>query len=155
MIVKLRLTVSVCLLGVVTFSGCSDAKQDVTEERLKSMAGGVLKEVVPVKGEVIVDGAPAEGVNLYLFREGDFSSFVSECRTDIGGKYCWSTNLSCDGIEPGKYFVTFTHIPKPKKNGEGVDLFDGKYQNPQAGEFPLTVEKGVPQEAMNYELKLN
>jgi hypothetical protein len=133
--------------------GCSDAKEDASKERLKSMAGGVLKEVVPVKGIVNVDDLPTEGVNLYLYREGDLSSWISECRTDVLGSYCWSTNLSCDGLEPGDYRVTFTHIPKPKKNDTGVDLFQGKYQDPQRSEFKLTVVKGAPQEAVNYDLK--
>ena len=152
---KLQLIVSVCLLGLVTLSGCSEGKEDASEERLKSMAGGVLKEVVPVKGVVNVDDLPTQGVNLYLYREGDLSTWIKECRTDAGGRYCWSTNLSCDGLELGKYLVAFTYIPKPKKNDEGVDLFEGKYQNPQANEFPLTVEKGTPQEAVNYDLKSN
>ena len=148
----MRRIVSVCLLGLVTFSGCSDVKDDASEERLKSMAGGVLKEVVPVKGLVNVDELPAQGVNLYLYREGDFSSWIKECRTDAGGRYCWSTNLSCDGLEPGNYLVAFTYIPKPKKNDTGVDEFEGKYQDPQKSEFKLTVVKGTPQEAVNYDL---
>lgn len=119
------------------------------------MAGGQLNEVVPVKGVVNVDGSPTEGVNLYLFRENDLNTFVKECRTDKEGKYCWSTNLSCDGIEPGTYLVAFTYVPKPKKNDTGIDLFKRKYQNPKKNDFKLVVVKGSPQEAMNYDLKLN
>ena len=150
---KLRLIFSTCLLGLVTFSGCADGKDDLSEDRLKSMAGGTLKEAVPVKGIVNVDGAPAQGVNLFLYSEGDFARVVSESRTDSEGKYCWSTNVSCDGVEPGSYRVSFTYIPKPKKNGEGVDLFKKKYLNPVKSEFKLTVQTGAPQEAMNYDLK--
>jgi 5-hydroxyisourate hydrolase-like protein (transthyretin family) len=152
--VKLRLLFSVGLISLVSFSGCSDStKDDASEERLKAMAGGELKEVVPVKGVVNVDGVPTEGVNLYLFRDGQFNSPIKDCRTDKEGKYCWSTNLACDGIEPGKYFLAFTYIPKPKKNDEGVDLFKRKYQNPVKNKFELTVVLGTPQEAMNYDLK--
>ena len=149
---KLPLILSACLLGLVT-SGCSDAKEDLSEERLKAMAGGELKEVVPVKGIVTVDGSPAEGVNLYLYREGEFGSVLRECRTDLEGKYCWSTNLNCDGLEPGNYLVAFTYIPKPKRNDSGVDLFKKKYQNPKKNDFKLTVALGAPQEAVNYDLK--
>lgn len=117
------------------------------------MAGGTLVETVPVKGTVTVDGTAAEGVNLYLFREGEYGNFVKECRTDKEGKYCWSTNLSCDGVEPGKYMIAFTYIPKAKKNGTGVDLFKRKYQNPVKNNFLLTVVQGTPQEAVNYDLK--
>ena len=152
---KLRLVFSVCLMGLVALFGCSDStKDDASEERLKAMAGGELKEVVPVKGVVNVDGVPTEGVNLFLYRDGEFYSPIKDCRTDKEGKYCWSTNLACDGIEPGKYFLAFTFIPKPKKNDEGVDSFKGKYQSPQKNKFELTVVQGTPQEAANYDLKL-
>lgn len=151
---KFRLPFSVCLMGLAALFGCSDSsKDDASEERLKAMAGGTLKEVVPVKGVVNVDGVPTEGVNIYLFRDGEYTSWVSECRTDKEGKYCWSTNLACDGIEPGKYKLAFTYVPKPKKNDEGVDVFKRRYQNPQRNPFELTVVQGAPQEAANYDLK--
>lgn len=152
---KLRLLFCVFLMSFAALSGCSDGtKDDASEERLKAMAGGTLKEVVPVKGVVNVDGVPTEGVNLYLYRDGEFYSPIKDCRTDKEGKYCWSTNLACDGIEPGKYKLAFTYIPKPKKNDTGVDLFKKKYQNPVKNKFELTVVQGTPQEAANYDLKL-
>lgn len=142
-------------MGFAALSGCSDStKDDASAERLKAMAGGELKEVVPVKGVVNVDGVPTQGVNLFLYRDGEFNSPIKDCRTDNEGKYCWSTNLSCDGVEPGKYLLAFTYIPKPKKNDEGVDMFKGKYQNPKKNQFELTVVLGTPQEAANYDLKL-
>lgn len=151
---KLRPVYLLFLLGSAILVGCADSsKEDATTERLKSMAGGTLVETVPVKGTVTVDGSPAEGVNLYLFREGQYGAFVKDCRTDNEGKYCWSTNLGCDGLEPGKYMLAFTYIPKPKKNGEGVDLFKRKYQNPQKNNMSLTVASGTPQEAVNFDLK--
>ena len=68
---KLNHVVAACLLGVVSFSGCmNDAKKDVSEARLKSMAGGEMKEVVAIGGVVNIDGNPAAGVNLFLYREG-------------------------------------------------------------------------------------
>lgn len=149
---KLRQIVSACLLGLLSFSGCADDKTDVTKERLKSMAGGQLKDVVPVKGVVNVDGSPAAGVNLLLYRSGDTARLVMECRTGEDDKYCWSTHVNCDGLEPGVYLLGFTHIPKPKRNDTGVDLFKGRYKDPSKNKIELKVEAGVPQEAVNYDL---
>lgn len=151
-IVKLRQIVMACLLGLVAFSGCDTGKNDVTQKRLESMAGGKLKKVVPVKGVVKVDGTPAVGVNLFLYREDSPAKVVLETRTDQDGKYCWSTNLSCDGVEPGKYVLGFTHIPKPKKNDTGEDLFKGKYKNAQKNKLELVVEDGKPQDKADYDL---
>lgn len=149
---KLRHSVAVCLLALVYLSGCKDDKADMSEKRLAAMAGGKLKSVTPVKGNVTIDGSPAEGVNLYLYRESDVNNPVAECRTNEDGEYCWTTNLNCDGLEAGKYLLGLTHIPQPKKNGTGVDTLKGKYKNPQTSNFKLTVEEGVEQEEVNYEL---
>jgi hypothetical protein len=150
--VKLRRIGSACLLGLFAVSGCGDVKTDVSKERLKSMAGGQLKDVVAIKGVVSVDGSPAAGINLFLYRLSDTAHPVMECRTDQDGKYCWTTYTSCDGLEPGVYLLGFTHIPKPKRNDTGVDLFKGKYKDPKKNKIELKVEAGVPQEAANYDL---
>jgi hypothetical protein len=150
--VNLRQTVTACLVGLVSLSGCGDTKTDASKERLKAMAGGQLKDVVPIKGIVNIDGSPAMGVNLFLYSAGNVANPIKECRTDQDGKYCWSSYQTCDGVEPGTYLLGFTHVPNPKKNDTGVDLFKGKYKNPQKNKIELKVEAGAPQEAANYDL---
>jgi 5-hydroxyisourate hydrolase-like protein (transthyretin family) len=115
------------------------------------MAGGKLKDVVPVSGKVLVDGAPASGVNIYLYPSTGGKA-VAECRTDADGTYCWTTHTECDGIEPGKYRLGFRYIPKQRKNEKGDDLFAGRYSDPMAVEFLLTVEEDAPQADVNYDL---
>ena len=149
---KLHQVVAVCLLGLTSLAGCADQKADVSKERLKSMSGGQLKDVVPIKGVVKVDGNPAAGVNLFLYHEADTTKLAHECRTDQDGKYCWTSYTACDGVEAGKYLLGFTYIPKPKKNDTGVDLFKGKYRNPKKNKIELTVETGAPQAEANYDL---
>lgn len=117
------------------------------------MSGGSLKNVVAVKGVVKVDGSPAAKVNLYLYRESDANSPILECQTDQEGKYCWSTYTTCDGLEAGSYLLGFTYIPKPKKNGTGVDELKGKYKLPKKNNMELVVKAGVPQENVDYDLK--
>lgn len=151
LILILRRCPAICILGVLLISGCSSGKDDMTEKRLAGMAGGSLKSVVPVSGAVTIDGEPAQGVNLYLHKEEGGAS-VKESRTGEDGTYCWSTNLQCDGLEPGTYRLAFEHIPKPRRNDKGVDLFKGKYKNPMKHEFKLTVEDGAPQTGVDYEL---
>lgn len=150
-IVNVRHNVSAFMVGLVLLAGCNDSKTDVSETRLKSMAGGQSKYVVPIKGVVTIDGSPAIGVNLFLYRAGDTLTPFTECRTDEDGQYCWSTNLSCDGLEPGKYLLGFTHIPSPKKNGTGIDSLKGKYKDPVKNKMELKVEEGNPDE-VNYDL---
>src|SRR6187549_3927495 len=92
----------VVALAVLLIAGCGTGKGDVSKERLEQMAGGTLKEVVPVSGKVLVDGEPKGGVNLYLHPDAGGES-ITTCRTKEDGTYCWSTNMACDGIAPGKY----------------------------------------------------
>lgn len=150
---NLRQTVTACLLGLVSLSGCTD-QADVTEERLKAMRGGVeLKPVFPVSGTVKVDGSPVEGVSVLLYQSTDTKGDpYRESRTDKDGKYCYTTAKDCDGVEAGTYLVAFTHIPKPRRNGKGVDLLKGKYKDPKKNKFELIVKEGAPQENVNYEL---
>ena len=141
------------LLSVFLAAGCSTGKDDVSKERLKAMAGGALKEVVPVSGTVLVDGEPTAGVALYLYPEQG-GELIRECQTDEEGKYCWTTHTPCDGLEPGSYRLAFRHLTKrEKKPGSGGDAFDGKYANPMKGDFKLTVEADTPIVDMDYELK--
>ncbi|MGE0374497.1 MAG: hypothetical protein AB7Q45_03700 [Planctomycetaceae bacterium] len=150
---NLRPSPVACLSALLLLAGCSSGTE-MTDERLASMAGGKLKETVKVSGKVLVDGTPQPGVNIHLYGPGGGAE-VNNCRTGEDGTYCWSTHVSCDGLEAGSYRLAFEYVPKEKKNDEGTDLFKGKYRNPAKNDFTLTVEKGVPQTDVNYELKLS
>jgi hypothetical protein len=140
-------------LATLLFAGCGDkTKTDVSDERLKEMAGGELKEVVEIRGTIFLDGEPTEGINLSLY-DAATGKQVSTARTDADGKYCWSTYDNCDGVAPGEYVVTFTYVPKQKKNDTGADEFGGKYGNIRGSKFKVTVESGKPQTTVNYELE--
>jgi hypothetical protein len=139
------------ILPVLFFAGCGSSADDMSEARLTQLAGGELKNVVPVSGKVLVDGVPQRGVNLYLYA-GTGGTVLAECRTNPDGTYCWSTHTACDGIEPGKYRLAFKYVPKQKTPGKGNDLFEGRYSDPMKIEYLLTVEEGAPQDNVNYEL---
>ncbi len=135
---------------LLLFIGCARA-DDVSEERLAMMAGGKLKDVVPVSGRVLVDGVPQGGVRIFLYAPTGGKA-IAECRTDADGTYCWTTHTECDGVEPGEYRLGFSYVPKPKRNDKGTDLFEGRYSDPMKVEYRLTVAAESPQSDVDYEL---
>ena len=145
-----RATVMTCLLTGLALVGCGGDNADSSKERLEAMAGGELKETVPVSGTVSIDGVPAMGVNLDLYPAAGGAA-ITHCRTKLDGTYCWSSYVACDGLPPGEYRLGFTYVPKEKRNGEGVDEFHGKYKNPAKGDFVLKVESGQPQTNVDYD----
>ena len=140
----------VCLGLVAIAVGCGGGA--LTKDDLKKMAGGTLKEVVPASGKVTVDGQPIEGLYIDAYSAAGGAAPFKSVRTDKDGKYCWSTHLNCDGMEPGDYKICFKYIPKMNRKGEGDDQFKGRYADPAKSEFKLTLEKGSPQKDVNYDL---
>ncbi len=156
MIVALRLCSLLVILAVMTLSGCGgDGKGDLSKERLASMSGGKLVEATPLSGVVLVDGSPAEHVYIYANSEAAAQgSILRYCRTNKEGKFCFTTNLECDGLESGNYALTFKLMPKVDKGEDiGPDLFKGKYKNPKKSEYNIKVEAGKPQTEVKIELK--
>ena len=139
------------LVAVLLIVGCGSGAEDMSEARLAKMAGGKLKDVVPVSGTVRVDGVPQGGVNLYLYASTPGKA-ITECRTGPDGTYCWTTHTECDGLECGKFRLGFKFVPKQKSNDKGIDLFDGRYSDPMKVEYLLTVEDESPQTDVDYEL---
>jgi hypothetical protein len=143
------------VLAVSLIAGCGPGADDVSPERLAQMAGGSLKDVVPVSGKVLVDGEPKGGVNIYLYASTG-GKVIAECRTKADGTYCWVTHTACDGLEAGSYRLAFKYVPKPRRNErteEADDLFQGRYSDPMKVEYLLTVEEDSPQTDVDYDLK--
>ena len=142
---------SICILAVLLIAGCGSDKQDASKDRLKAMAGGELKDVVPVSGKVLVDGQPVSGVLLQLWSSNNSEKPLKKLVAGADGKYCWSTYTTCDGLEPGAYKLTFKHLKNPKKE-KSEDLFQGRYSDVSKTEHELTVETGKPQKGVDYQL---
>ncbi len=146
---------SVLLLSAALLfhAGCSN-ERDVSKEQLEAMAGGELKETVPVNGTVSINGTPTAKVIIYAYKKTGGLKSVAETRTDPEGKYCWTTYSPCDGLPPGEYQLAFAHVPKEGKGRkQGEDLLKGKYRDPRKSEFTLVVKSGEPQTDVNYDLK--
>ncbi|HTI50048.1 MAG TPA: hypothetical protein VL475_03820 [Planctomycetaceae bacterium] len=143
-------------MALLVIPGCGSSAEDVSKERLTQMAGGPLKEVVPVSGKVSVDGEPKAGVKLHLYPAAGGEK-ITESLTKADGTYCWATYTPCDGLPAGSYKIAFQLFPKQRRNdtiSNADDLFKGRYNDPVKSEFTLTVEKGKPQTDANYELKM-
>ena len=143
-----------CVLVPLLLSGCGgDSKDDLSQARLAQMAGGKLAETSPVSGVVTVDGTPIADVYIYA-HANDEATPVSSCHTDGEGKFCFSSNLLCDGLPVGNYSLTFRLMPEVPKNRDiGPDLFKGKYKSPKKSETKLTVVAGTPQTEVKIDLK--
>src|SRR5262245_23558708 len=83
-------------LALLLIAGCGPGAGDTSPERLAQMAGGTLKDVVPISGKVLVDGEPKGGVNIYLYPSAGGNQ-IAQCRTNPDGTYCWTTHIGCDG----------------------------------------------------------
>ena len=135
---------------IVLIGGCGGANSP-SKADLEKRIGKPLTEVAAVSGIVNLDGTPTDGVNISLYGPTSGTS-IKNARTDRGGKFCFTTYLECDGLEPGEYKLTFMHVPKEKERGPVEDLLNGKYSDPKKTEFTLTVEKGKPQKNLKYDL---
>src|SRR5690606_18418746 len=97
---RMRNVLRLCLLlllPAILLAGCSN-ERSVDEGDLASMAGGELKETVPVSGTVHVDGLPAEDVFIYAYPKGNVTAPVAQIQTKPDGTYCWTTYALCDGL---------------------------------------------------------
>jgi hypothetical protein len=131
--------------------GCGGESNAQLKKRLEKVSGGKMKVVVPVSGKVTVDGKAAAGVDISIHKMTGGNP-LRTTSTDKDGKYCWSTYLTCDGLEAGEYKITIKYIPKTNHKGEGTDVLGGQYADPAKSEYKLTVAEGSPQKDVNYDL---
>lgn len=85
-----RLSIGLCLVSLIAFSGCGPA--------------GI--GTVPVTGTVLVDGKPIEGVTI-VFNPGEGGRAASGV-TDAQGAYTLTTEINGDGALPGSYQISVT-----------------------------------------------
>ena len=132
-------------LLIPLFSGCREPK------------GGPRLKVVPIQGEVFVDGQPALEAFVHLHpvadhvmpREGQV--IASKGQVDETGKFRVSTYIQFDGAPPADYDITITWNEATgvmKNQWEGPDRLDGKYADVDKTEFHLTVPDQIDGESV-------
>lgn len=132
-------------LVVLLFAGCGEPK------------GGPRLKVVPIQGEVFVDGEPALEAFVHLHpktdhimpREGQV--IASKGQVDASGKFVISTYIQADGAPPADYDITITWNEATgimRNQWEGPDRLKGRYADVEKTEFHLTVPDRIEGEAL-------
>jgi hypothetical protein len=137
-----KLKLAVLLFGTMFLScGCS---------------GGEVKKY-QARGVVLVNGTPTPLVQIQLRRVGESVSgkgvtgnaSYPTAVTGDDGTFTLSTDKVGDGVYPGEYVVTFTHLTG--NTPTAGDRFKGAYGDPDKSPFRVTIEP-QPTELPPFEL---
>lgn len=107
------------------------------------------KPTFPVTGTLIVDGSPAEDVQVVchsvtgLDKENPTSSSTN---TDKDGNFKIATYASGDGVPEGEYVLTFFwgHTDVFTKEYVGPDKLNDRFRDPKTATQKFTVTEGTP-----------
>ena len=126
---------------------------------LCSCSGGDAnrKETFPVTGEVHVDGSPAAQLAVKCHSTTGLDAAnptVSAAFTDESGKFEISTYEKADGVPAGDYVLTFMwgQWNAISMTYGGPDKLNGRYEDPEASQFKVTVKDGEPTDLGKIEL---
>lgn len=106
------------------------------------------KELVPVSGEVVVDGEPGWGVRVTLVPKGGTDASnptLSQGEAGKDGKFTIGTYAPDDGAPPGEYVLTFERFDRSViriGGGRPPDLFQKRLADPKSSEHPVTIPDG-------------
>ena len=118
--------------SLVFFSGCGEKLPD-----------GPRVPTFPVVGQVLVDGKPADYLNVSCEPQFEKPAIVpaSAAFTDKEGRFSISTFERGDGAPAGKYKLTFVWGQLNMINGQytGPDKLNGRYHKPQESQIEVTV----------------
>src|SRR5258708_2011885 len=86
-------------------------------------------QTFPASGKVLVNGQPAEGVEVGLRPVGDMggSPYVPQGVTDEEGRFQLTTYVQDDGAPVGEYQVELSWPTFRRKTGNGPDRLGDKY----------------------------
>lgn len=110
----------------------------------KGPAGVAL---VPVSGQVYVDGQPAAMVQVICHAVDGKTSTIPPAVSDEMGRFRLSTVQQGDGVPAGhEYVLTFrwAEFDSISMSFRGEDKFQGRYENPSNSPIRFRAEKGRP-----------
>ncbi len=117
------------------------------------------KETCKVTGQVLVDGKPAESLEIKCHDKAGLDKEMpteSSCLTDKEGRFQFNTYQLGDGVPPGEYRLTFVwgQIDMMSMHYGGPDKLNGRYDHkkPLESKFSFTVESGEEEDLGTIEL---
>lgn len=115
------------------------------------------KPVYKISGTVLVDGQPAEGVQITLHDDAGVDTSdptFSSGFTDANGKVVISTHAQGDGAPAGNYRVTLMwgQVNPLSMNYGGPDKLQGRYSDAKTTPFTLQVSAEGPNDLGSVEL---
>ena len=161
-VIKLTRFRDICLCLAVLCAlngGCGMSEEEKQRKLLENTHGTDLKTVVPLGGVIRVNGKPEPGVYVTLHSaDGTKRIAVRAPYTNDEGTFEFTTYQQADGVEPGKYKLTFEwfDLVEVKKEGirpEGPDKLNGAYKDPQKSEFSVDLVEDEPQSELEFDLK--
>ena len=136
----------ISMLAALCLCSCG-SKEDV----------GDRKPTFPVTGTLVVDGSPAEDVQVTCYPVGGIDKenpTTSQSNTGKDGTFKISTYAANDGVPEGDYVLTFfwgqTNVFS--KEYVGPDKLNNRYRDPKNAKVSFTVKKGTPSKLGTVEL---
>jgi len=121
--------------------------------------GGNLneKQVFEIKGTVMVDGKPADQIQVALHDKAGLDTkqpTYPQGFTDESGKIRISTYVDGDGAPAGEYNVTFSwqEFNLMSRSYTGPDKLNSKYSDPKTTTLSLSLGAGKPNDLGTVEL---
>jgi len=142
------------------FAGCGKLDPGIPKH-LRDLA------LVPLSGQVILDGAAPEGLLVAVFEEKrleEWNKLPSPSTDRIirgtinekikpDGKFEFTTFKSGDGLLPGNYLLLFCKVEQGSDLiSDATKKFNEKYNNPKTSTVKATLEKGKPVDLGKIEL---
>lgn len=126
----------VCGILALAFIGCGGTP------------GEYRKPTSQVRGRVLVDGQPAEGLSITCLSTTGMDRehpTTSGCLTSTDGRFAISTYISGDGVPEGDYILTYQWgtLNVLTKSYDG-DKLNGRYTEAAASPTKFTVKTGEP-----------
>jgi hypothetical protein len=102
--------------------------------------------MVPVRGEVFVQGRPAIGAAITFFPlQVEQPHEIPTAVVGEDGSFRLTTVSAFDGAPPGEYAITITWCESYRDEGEtrsGPDWFRGRYAHPSWSGLKATIQPG-------------
>jgi 5-hydroxyisourate hydrolase-like protein (transthyretin family) len=118
---------------------------------------GDRKPTYPVTGTLLVDGSPAEEVQITCYPASDVNNedpTMPQANTAADGTFKFSTYVAGDGLPEGDYVLTFFwgQLNVFTREYVGPDKLNDRYRDPKNAKVSFKVEKGKPTKLGTVEL---